>query len=200
MAHHFAASSAADERSLRRASAFAAGWAAIYGIYRGYYAVGGTAGMLGVPVSESEFRYINAVAAIALAGAAVLPVLLLKVWPVPRWRVVGLALSAVIIVGCVGHALVGIGQRVLSLTGVLTMSYPFWLTIDHAKADWQALLWNEPWFLIEGLAWHAIAWAAFVRHATWRTFWIVGLVMAVTVFTMLGLLSAVGVVERVIVG
>jgi hypothetical protein len=172
----------------------------IYGICRGYYAAGGAAGMLGVPVSESEFRYINAVAAIALAGAALLPMLLLKVWPAPRWRVAGLAVCGVIIVGCVGHALIGISQRVLSLTGVLAMSYPFWLTIDRAKADWQALLWNEPWFLIEGLAWHAIAWAAVVRNASWRAFWNVGLLMAVAAFTALGLLSAFGVVGRVIVG
>ena len=68
----------ADERTLRRLSAFAAAWAAIYAFYRGYYAVGGTAGTLGVPVSESEFRYINAVAAVALTGTAVMPVLLLK--------------------------------------------------------------------------------------------------------------------------
>jgi hypothetical protein len=181
-------------------SAFAAAWAAIYAVYRGYYAVGGTAGMLGVPVSMSEFRYINAIAAIALAGAAVLPVVLLKVWQAPRWRVVGLALCGVIIVGCVGHALVGIIQRVLSLTGVLTISYPFWLTIDHARADWQALLWNEPWFLIEGFAWHAIAWTAVVRNASWRASWSLGLLMAVTVFAVVGLLSAFGVVGRVIVG
>ena len=199
-AEECAASTSANEPTLRRLSAFAAAWAAIYAVYRGYYAVGGTVGMLGVPASESEFRYINAVAAVALTGAAALPVLLLKMWPAPRWRVAGLALCCVIIVGCVGHAMVGISQRVLSLTGVLTMSYPFWLTIDRAKADWQALLWNEPWFLIEGLVWHAIAWTAVVREASWRAFWTLALLIAVAVFTVLGLLTAFGVVGRVIVG
>jgi hypothetical protein len=178
----------------------AAVWAAIYALYRGYYAVGGTAGMPGVPVSESQFRYINAVAAIALAAAAVLPVLLLGAWRAPRSRAVGLTLCCVVIVGCVGHALVGISQRVLSLTGVLTMSYPFWLTIDHAKADWQALLWNEPWFLVEGLSWHAIAWTAVVRDASWRAYWNVGLLIAVIVFAAIGLLSTFGVLGRVTVG
>lgn len=186
---------------MRRVTAFACVWAAIYAVYRGYYAVGGTAGMPGVPQSQSEFRYINAVAAVALAAAAVLPVLLLPVWRAARrWRAAGVALCGVVIVGCVGHALFGISQRVLSLTGVLTISYPFWLTIDHVKADWQALLWNEPWFLIEGLSYYAIAWIAVVHDASWRAVWNIGLLAGVIVFTAMGLLSTFGVIGRVIVG
>jgi hypothetical protein len=196
----FAGWTFADERALQGVSAFAAVGAAIYTLYPGYYAVGGTAGMLGVPVSQSEFRYINAVATIALAAATVLPLLLLRAWRAPGWRAAALTLCCVIIVGCVGHALVGISQRVLSLTGILTMSYPFWLTIDRAKADWQALLWNEPWFVVEGLSWHAMAWTAVVRDASWRGYWNIGLLIAVLVFTVIGLLSAFGIVGRVIVG
>jgi hypothetical protein len=134
------------------------------------------------------------------SAAAVLPVLLLRAWQALGGRAAALALCCVVIVGCVGHALVGISQRVLSLTGILTMSYPFWLTIDRAKADWQALLWNEPWFLVEGLSWHAMAWTAVVRDASWRVYWSIGLLIAVLVFTVIGLLSAFGVVGRVVVG
>jgi hypothetical protein len=188
------------EGALSWVSAFACVWAAIYAAYRGYYALGGTAGMIGVPVSPGDFRYINAVAAIALAAAALLPLVLLQVWRRRRWQAAGLALCSIIIVGCVGHALVGISQRVLSLTGLLTMSYPFWRSIDPVQADWQALLWNEPWFLIEGLAWQAIAWTAVVREASWRGTWTLGLLVAVIVFTAMGLLSTFGVIGRVIVG
>ena len=37
----------------------AGGWALLYAAYRGYYALGGTAGMFGTPVSFSQWRFIN---------------------------------------------------------------------------------------------------------------------------------------------
>jgi hypothetical protein len=44
---------------------------------------------------------------------------------------------------------------VLSLTGVHAQSYPpgLWLSIDRQAADLQDLLFNEPWFFIEGCLW-----------------------------------------------
>src|ERR687897_1681921 len=44
---------------LRWVSLAAAGWALAYALYRAYYAVGGAAGMFGVPVSESQWRFVN---------------------------------------------------------------------------------------------------------------------------------------------
>jgi hypothetical protein len=88
----------------------------------------------------------------------------------------------------------------LSLTGVLTLDYPFWLAIDRQEADWQALVWNEPWFFVEGLLWSAIAWVGAVRAATWRQYWVAGLLVGVCTFTAIGLLSTFGVIGRFIVG
>ena len=55
---------------LLRSSLIAAVWAFLYSLYRAYYAVGGTIGMFGVPVSESQWRFVNGLgAAIILVGA-----------------------------------------------------------------------------------------------------------------------------------
>ncbi len=188
------------EPRLVTASWCAAAWAAIYAVYRGYFAVGGTVGMFGVPRYDADWRYINGAAAVALAAAAALPVVVVRVCHSSRGRVIALALCWVIAVGCTGHALVGAIQRVLSLNGMLVIGYPFWLTIDRREADLQALLWNGPWFLIEGALWHAMAWTSGVRDAPWRAGWIGSLLLAVTIFTIVGVLSAIGVLGRFIAG
>ena len=50
-------------------------------------------------------------------------------------------------------------QRVLSLNGLSLMHLPFWASIDQRASDLPDLLFNEPWFLIEGLLWTAVAWS-----------------------------------------
>jgi hypothetical protein len=52
----------------------ACGWALLYAAYRSYYALGGTVGMFGTPVSMSQWRLINAVGAAIILVLAVLPV------------------------------------------------------------------------------------------------------------------------------
>ena len=52
----------------------ACGWTLLYAAYRGYYALGGTVGMFGTPVSMSQWRLINAVGAAIILILAVLPV------------------------------------------------------------------------------------------------------------------------------
>jgi len=52
----------------------ACGWALLYAAYRLYYALGGTVGMFGTPVSMSQWRLINAVGAAIILILAVLPV------------------------------------------------------------------------------------------------------------------------------
>ena len=78
--------------------------------------------------------------------------------------------------------------------------HPFWLSIDRHQADWQALLWNEPWFFVEGLLWSRIAWVGAVRTAPWRQYWVAAVLAGVCAFTALGLLSTFGVIGRFIVG
>jgi hypothetical protein len=141
----------------------ACGWALLYAAYRGHYALGGTVGMFGTPVSMSQWLLINAVGAAIILFAAVLPVATLPLWQRRQARSVLLALCWVIAVGCVMHALVMGTARILSLAGVLHMDFPFFASIDRRESDLQDLLLNEPWFLIEGLLWGA-CWAGSGSH------------------------------------
>ena len=51
-------------------SRVAAAWALGYALYRGYYALGGTWAILGIPVSHAQWIRINAIAAGMLLVAA----------------------------------------------------------------------------------------------------------------------------------
>jgi len=50
-----------DPPRLRRVLVALAAWAFAYACYRGYYALGGQAGMIGRPVSAARFREVNAI-------------------------------------------------------------------------------------------------------------------------------------------
>lgn len=191
----------ARARLLLRASRIAAVWAFGYGLYRGYYAVGGTFGIPGTPaVSLGQWRRVNGIAAGLLFVTALLPVALVNAWGSRRVRPILLALSWVIAVACVSHALIDMVQRVASLTGTLTIPYPFWRTIDRTEADLQDLFFNEPWFLIQGLLWAAIAWGGALRASRRRWWWIGSALAATAISTAIGLLSVFGVIGRWIVG
>lgn len=66
----------------------ACGWALPYAAYRGYYALGGTVGMFGTPVSMSQWRLINAEGAAIILIGAVLPVATLPLWQRRQARLV----------------------------------------------------------------------------------------------------------------
>jgi hypothetical protein len=185
---------------LRRASWIAAAWAFAYALYRAYYAMGGTFGMFGVPRSEHDWRMINARGAVILAFIAVLPVAVLRLWSRPRVRPWLLTVCWVLTVGGVMHALIGAAQRLASLAGLFVMPLPFWRTIDRRSSDLQALLFNEPWFLIEGLLWAVIAWGGALSDSPRRGWWIGSAAAAVLLLTTAGLLSAFGLIGQVIIG
>ena len=185
---------------LPHATRLAATWAFAYGLYRLYYALGGTFGKLGTPVSHDQWIHINAIAAALLFAAALLPLLILRAWRNSKAQPFLLAIAWIIAVGCTTHALIGIPQRIASLAGVLTIEYPFWLSIDRRMADLQALFLNEPWFLVEGLLWVAIAWAGALQDSRWKKWWIGSAVGATVVLTVIGVLSAFGVIGRWVVG
>jgi len=172
-----------------------------YAAYRGYYAAGGTAGMIGVPRSESEFRLLNLAAVVVLLVAAVLPVAALPLWRRPRPRRILLAVCWVVAVGCVMHALIDDVQRVVSLAGGREISYPAaqWASVDRRAADVQDLAFNEVFFLGEGLLWAMLAWIG-LDNAAGRRRWVGTAVVAIAALTAIGLLSAFGVIGRVIVG
>jgi hypothetical protein len=179
-----------------RVSRLAALWTLTYAIYRGYYAAGGTVGTLGTPVSQGRFLSINLVAAVMLLLTSLIALAIPLVWRRRIVRLVLLGFAWVATVGCVMHALIGIPQRILSLTGHLTIAYPFWETIDRRRADLQALFLNEPWFFVEGVLWAAIAWTGGMRESPRRSLWVASLVVAIVALTSVGLLSAIGVIGR----
>lgn len=191
---------APNRHILKRASWIAAGWAFFYALYRAYYAAGGRFGMFGTPVSEHDWRMVNARGAVILALVAMLPIALIRAWRSSRARRWLLILSWIMAVGGIMHALVGMVQRIASLSGLYVMPLPFWKTIDRRMSDLQALLFNEPWFLVEGLLWVAIAWGGALSGSPVRRWWIGSAVAAVVILTAVGLLSAFGVIGQMIIG
>jgi hypothetical protein len=187
-------------RAVRRLGRVTALWSLGYGLYRSYYALGGTLGMPGTPVSLAQWRRINAVGGVVLLLTAALAIVVADAWTRRRARPSLLVLCWVVTVACVSHALIDVGQRIASLLGALTIAYPFWQTIDRRTADLQDLLFNEPWFFVEGLLWAAIAWTAALRASPRRRWWVGSAVAATIASTIVGLLSAFGIIGRVIVG
>ena len=177
----------------------ACGWALLYAAYRAYYALGGTFGMFGTPVSMSQWRLINAVGAAMILIAAVLPVAALQLWQSRKARLVVLALCWVIAVGGVMHSLVMATARILSLAGVLHMDFPFFASIDRRESNLQDLLLNEPWFLVEGLLWDTLGWFGLASVRS-RRIWVGSGLVATVALTVIGVLSTVGIIGRFIVG
>lgn len=190
-----------DPPRLAAVSLAAGGWGLLYALYRGYYGLGGTAGMVGEPVSQAQWRAINLAGAAVLLAAAVLPLAMLPLWRRPRLRPLLLAVCWAVAVGCVMHGLIDDTQRVLSLSGVLRVGYPsaMWATLDRHAADVQDLAFNETWFLIEGLLWGGLAWLNLGRSPA-RAWWTSTGVAAVAVLTATGLLSAFGVIGKIVLG
>jgi hypothetical protein len=189
------------DRLLTRLSLAAAVCALGYALYRAYYGVGGTLGMIGVPRSDEQWRAINLVAAALILGAGVLPLVALKLWHATGPRRILLGAAWIIAVACIGHALINDILRVASLAGLYDVSYPpdFWVSVDRTAADLQDLLFNETWFLVEGLLWATIA-STVLGPSAARRWWITTMSVAVVVATVAGLLSAFGVIGRVVVG
>ncbi len=156
----------------------------LYAGYRAYYAVGGTAGMIGEPVSQAQFQAINAIGSLLIVVlSAVLPLVLVHVRRLHRAAPV---LGWIGAVGCCMHALVDITLRVLSVTGQYPTELPVaaWRSFDRRTADLQDLLFNEPWFLVVGLLWGALA-LTFV-HPRKRRAWVVSAVVACLLLSVVG--------------
>jgi hypothetical protein len=176
----------------------ACGWALIYAAYRGYYALGGTVGMFGTPVSTDLWRSINAIGAAALLVAAAVAVLVPWARDRPLARTALIVFGWLAFVGCVMHAVIDEVIRALSLLGLHEMDMTLWATIDQRTADLQALLWNEPWFFVEGVLWAAIAWHLILSTTGRRRFLVTGFA-AILLFTVAGLSSASGVTGRLVI-
>lgn len=172
-------------------------WSFLYAGYRAYYAAGGQVGMIGTPVSGAQFRAINAVGALIILAAGILPLAALRsarlrrALPVVAW---------VAAVGCCMHALVDSSLRIFSLTGVHPTALPasVWSSFDRHAADLQDLLVNEPWFLVEGLLWASLG-IGLVR-APGRRAWVLSASVACLLLTIVGVLSGLGVIGTIHLG
>jgi hypothetical protein len=167
----------------------------LYALYRGYYAFGGTVGMVSRPASQAEWRAINLTGAVIVLVLALLPVVMLPLWARPRLRAVLLAVCWLLAVGYIMHGVVQDAQRVLSLAGGLRIHYPGSVSVNRHAADVQDLAFNETWFLAEGFLWAALAWIGLGRSPA-RRWWTGTALAAIAVLTAVGLLSAFGVIGR----
>lgn len=166
-------------------------WGLGYAAYRTYYAVGGQLGMFGEPVSDAQFRTVNAAGAGIVLAGALLPLLLARVQLLrPAVPVVGWVVG----VGCCMHAFVDGTLRFLSLAGVHPTQLPaeLWQSFDRRASDLQDLLLNEPWFLVEGLLWIALGLAC-VRPSR-RDSWLITAAGACLLLTAVGVLSGLDVI------
>lgn len=162
-----------------------------YAAYRGYYALGGQIGTIGTPVSQSRFEQANAIGAVIVGLAGILPMVAVRVPALGRTLPV---LGWIGGVGCSMHAAVNMTLRVLSLTGVHPTRLPasFWADYDRRRSDLQDLFLNEPWFLLTGLLWATLG-AAYVRRDR-RSAWAWSAVTAALALTVVGVLSGLDVI------
>lgn len=167
----------------------------LYALYRGYYAFGGTVGMVGRPASQAEWRAINLAGAAIVLALALLPVVMFPLWERARLRPVLLAVCWLLAVGYIMHGVVQDAQRVLSLVGALRIHYPGYVAVNRHAADVQDLAFNETWFLAVGFLWAVLAWISLGRSPA-RRWWSGTALAAITVLTAVGMLSAFGVIGR----
>jgi hypothetical protein len=184
-------------------SLVASGLGLVYSLYRGYYALGGTLGMIGVPAPSTPWRLINGVAAIGLLVAAAVPLVAIPLWRRPVARPILIALFSIAAVGLVMHGLIDETQRTLHLLGLaerlhIDVRLAGWRSVDLRAADLQDVFLNEPWFILEGLACGALVWVSLRARAA-RRWWLAAVLVATAALTAMGLLTVTGVRPRTIV-
>jgi hypothetical protein len=176
-----------------------AAWSFAYALYRGYYAMGGTYGLPGTVLEPQQFRFINAIAAAALLAAAVFPLVTIRLWDRPAARRILVVACWVAAVGCVMHAIIDITEQSLGLAGVVTVPTDnALLRIDPTAAAIQDIVFNEPWFAVEGVL---FAWLALTHLGRrQRIVWLVSAGIGVLALVALGMLTVAGVLTRTIIG
>lgn len=174
-----------------------------YASYRGYYALGGSAGMFGVPEDSARWTFINGFAAVALLVGAAVPIAALPHWNRRLVRPILLTLFTLAAVGLAMHALIDEIQRILHLAGLadafhIQIRLVGWRLVDMRASDLQDILLNEPWFLAEGVVCGALVWVALHGRAA-RLWWLASALAATAACTAVGMLSVTGAIGRVVV-
>ncbi|HEX5426720.1 MAG TPA: hypothetical protein VFX00_00190 [Pedococcus sp.] len=172
-------------------------WGVGYACYRAYYAAGGEIGMIGKPMSDAQFRAVNAAGAGIVLLGALLPLVLVRAAPL---RPATPTLAWIVGVGCCMHALVDGVLRLLSLIGMHPTQLPaeLWQSFDRRTADLQDVLLNEPWFLVEGLLWVALGVASI--QPSRRRPWLASAAGACLLLTVVGILSGLDVIGSFRIG
>jgi hypothetical protein len=151
--------------SPRWAGYAAAVWSLAYMLPHLYWAAGGTAmrsAFRPAAAEEPAFRLINGVASAMLTGAALVVFLLARgVRPRPlRWGLLAIAWAGGAL--SVAHAIYGIVDRTLIVSGARLVESRSFAVDEHGWVLWDLLLF-EPWFLIEGLLFGLAGWASLAR-------------------------------------
>jgi hypothetical protein len=165
-----------------------AGWSLIYLVPHLYWALGGTAGFSALKpsaVALTDWQAINWAATVVLAIPALIAAGLSRARP--GWLRTGLLLSCLLGAAiATAHGLYGIVYRFLTLAGVVDIDGQAFDASRHGWVLWDLLVF-EPWFLVEGLLFVGIGWAA-SRPASRRR-WLVSCALAVTLATISGLVG-----------
>lgn len=191
------AEQSATYRAQRAIATALAVWGLGYACYRAYYAAGGEIGMIGEPMSDAQFRVVNAVGAGIILIGALLPLALVRA---ASLRSAAPVLAWIVGVGCCMHAFVDGVLRLLSLTGVHLTELPadLWQSFDRRASDLQDLMLNEPWFLVEGLLWVALGITSL--QSSRRRPWLASAAAACLLLTVVGVLSGLDVIGSFRIG
>lgn len=151
-----------------------------------YWAVGGERGFFLLrpsAVAIDDWRAINAVASVVL----LLPVMIALGLRRRASAGVRIALLGGALVGAsiaTAHGVYGIVYRILNLTGTINIDGDRATLDDTPWVLWDLLIF-EPWFLVEGLLFFAVGWAATTTDATRRR-WLLACTTGATVAALSG--------------
>lgn len=178
-----------SDRSVQLSAWALSVWSVLYAVPHAYWALGGERGFSVLrpsAVALEEWETINAVATAVL----LLPVLvgfgLVRFPARPRIKV---ALLGAVLAGTsvsAAHGIYGIVYRILNLGGIVEIDGQPASVAEHPWVLWDLLVF-EPWFLVEGVLFGLLGWAA--TTASQRHRWIVLSLVGVSVATASGLLG-----------
>jgi hypothetical protein len=177
------------EAVLRLAAWALSVWSVLYVAPHLYWAFGGDRGfslLRPSAVELEEWAAINAVASVVLLIPVVIAVGLVRFRTTSPVKVALLGAALVGTSISAAHGIYGIVYRILNLGGVVKVDGETASISEHPWVLWDLILF-EPWFLVEGLLFFAIGWAA--TSGSGRRRWVYSAVAGVAIATLSGVLG-----------